>query len=152
MNQNKISLFTLCGAVGLLAGCATEPVSHVVSAPPPPAPTATQQVIVTQQPQQVIVTQQQPQPQQVVMAVAPNGATTSYVVLQAPPAPQPPQAIPMQPSSQHTWIAGYWTWQNNRYEWMAGRWEVPPFAGARWENPRTVNEGGAFRFYEGRWI
>src|ERR1039458_144048 len=28
-----------CSALGLLAGCASEPESHVVSAPPPPAPT-----------------------------------------------------------------------------------------------------------------
>ena len=150
MNQNNTSLFTLCGALALLAGCATERESHVVNAPPPPAPTSPQQVIVTQHPQQVIVTQQQPQ--QVVTTVAPNGATTSYVVLQAPPASQPPQAIPAQPSPQHVWIAGYYTWQNNRYEWMAGRWDVPPFSGARWQNPHTESEAGAFRFYEGRWM
>lgn len=107
-----------------------------------PAP---QPVYVTQ-PQQVVVTQ----PQQVVAtAVVPNGVN-SYIVVQAPPAPQP-EAVPARPSSQHAWIAGYWTWQNNRYAWMAGHWEVPPHATAAWVNPRWVPESGAYRFYEGYW-
>jgi hypothetical protein len=149
MSSKLITLTAVCGALTFLGGCATEPTSHVVSAPPPGAPTNTQQVLVTQQPQQVVVTQP---PQQVVTTTAASGVTTSYVVLQAPPAPQAPQAIPTQPSSRHVWINGYWTWQNNRYEWMAGHWEVPPFPGAKWENPRVENEAGAYRFYEGRWI
>jgi hypothetical protein len=151
MNYNKTSLFTFCGIVGLFAGCATEPVSHVVSAPPPASPTTTQQqVVVTQQPQQVIVTQQPAQ--QVVTTVNAAGVATSYVVLQAPPAPQAPQAVPARPSSSHVWIDGYWTWRNARYEWMAGHWEVPPFDGAKWESPRSQTEGNSIRFYEGRWI
>jgi hypothetical protein len=148
MNSKTTYLFALCGGIALLAGCTSQPTSHVLSAPPPPSPTTTQPVVVTQQPQHVIVTPQQ----QVVTTVSPSGASTSYVVLQAPPAPQVPQAIPAQPSAQHVWIEGYWTWQNNRYEWMAGHWDVPPFQGARWEKPRVQSEAGAFRFYEGRWI
>jgi hypothetical protein len=109
----------------------------------------TQQVVLAPQPQQVVVASPT---QQVVATVAPSGAVTSYVVVQAPPAPQAPQAIPAQPSAQHVWLGGYWTWRNDRYEWMAGHWELPPFGGARWENPRVESEAGAFRFYEGRWI
>jgi len=71
--------------------------------------------------------------------------------MQAPPAPQAPQAIPARPSSEHVWIDGYWTWQNNRYEWMAGHWELPPSSSAKWEYPHYASEGGAYRFYEGRW-
>lgn len=142
MKSHPTPLFALCGAFALLAGCANEPESHMVSAPPPASPTSTQ-------PQQVLVTQQQPQ--QVVTTVAASGATTSYVVLQAPPAPQAPQAIPTQPSSSHVWIDGYWTWRNNRYEWMAGHWEVPPFSGAKWVAPRSESQSGAIRFYEGHW-
>jgi hypothetical protein len=144
-------LLTTVSALGFLAGCATEPESHLVTAPPPAAPTATpgmapapQQVVVTQ-PQQVVVAQ----PQQVVaVAAAPVG--TSYIVTQAPPAPQP-EAVPPRPSSQHVWVPGYWTWQNNRYAWMAGHWEQPPTSTAVWVNPRWEPEGGAFRFYEGHW-
>lgn len=147
MNSKTTSLSALVGGLAFLAGCTSRPVSHVLSAPPPPSPTTTQ-TVVAQPPQQVIVTPQQ----QVVTTVSPAGASASYVVLQAPPAPQAPQAIPSRPSAQHVWIDGYWTWQNNRYEWMAGHWDVPPFQGAKWQNPRVESEAGAFRFYEGRWI
>ncbi len=153
MKTQKItSLLALCGALGLLAGCTTEPTSHLVTAPPPPPPTATpgavivpQQVVVTQ-PQQVVVAQ----PQQVVAVAATPTSVASYIVVQAPPAPQP-EAVPAQPSSQHVWVAGYWTWQNNRYAWMAGHWEVPPYSTSVWIKPRSESEGGAVRFYEGYW-
>ena len=142
MKTSPLTLvFALCGALGFLAGCASEPSSHLVTAPPPAAPTSSPQVVVAQ-PQQIIVTQ----PQQVTVP-----AGTSYVVMQAPPASQPPEAVPARPSSQHVWINGYWTWQNNRYEWMSGHWEVPPSSNAKWVNPRWDSEGGAFRFYEGHW-
>jgi hypothetical protein len=142
MNPTKItSLLLLCSALAF-AGCASEPDSHLVTAPPPPAPgTAPAQA-------QVVVVTQQPQP---AVAVVSGQAVNSYVVMQAPPAPQPPEAIPAQPTSQHVWVAGYWTWQNNRYAWMAGHWELPPHSGATWVNPRWTPEGNAVRFYEGYW-
>lgn len=144
MNPTKVtSLILLCSALALLGGCASEPDSHLVTAPPPPAPGTAP----APQPQVVVVTQ--PQAQAVVVANQP--VANSYVVMQAPPAPQPPEAIPAQPSYQHVWVAGYWTWQNNRYAWMAGHWEVPPHSGAKWVNPRWEPESGAFRFYEGYW-
>lgn len=110
----------------------------MVSAPPPPAPTAT-----------VMVT---PQPAPPVQAVTATPTTTPgvYVITQAPPAPQP-EAVSVQPSSSHMWVPGYWTWRNNRYEWMAGHWEVPPRSNATWVAPRFERESGAFRFYEGYW-
>ncbi len=76
--------------------------------------------------------------------VAPAG--TSYVVVQAPPAPQP-EAVPERPSTRHVWIPGYWTWQNSRYAWMAGHWEVPPFTGAVWVAPRYHGRN----YYRGHW-
>jgi hypothetical protein len=152
MNTPKtISLAGLCGAFGFLAGCASDPDSHLVTAPPPPPPTATAGYVAPAQPVPVQVAV----PQQTQSVYTPATATTpatvtSYVVTQAPPAPQP-EAVPPRPSSSHVWIAGYWTWQNSRYAWMAGHWEVPPYTGATWVNPRWEPEGTAFRFYEGRW-
>lgn len=117
----------LAGAVALLAGCESTPESHVISAPPPAAPSA----VVVAQPQQT-------QPSQV-------------VVVQAPPVVQQ-EAVSARPSSDHTWIAGYWTWRNNRYEWIAGRWELPPRSSAVWVAPRWERlSDGTYRFYEGYW-
>ncbi len=152
--NTKYSLLALgvSAALGLMAGCASDPDSHLVSAPPPPAPTLAPGAV---PPGQTVVTPQvvvaQPQQQIYTPATATTPATvTSYVVTQAPPAPQP-EAVPPRPSSSHVWVAGYWTWQNERYAWMAGHWETPPYTGATWINPRWAPEGTAFRFYEGHW-
>jgi hypothetical protein len=126
------------GAIALLAGCASEPESHIVSAPPPPAPT-TSAVVTTV-----------PAPTTVAVPVA-NAAPGTVVVMQAPPAPPPPEAMPPRPSTSHIWIPGYWTYRNNQYAWMAGRWEVPPRSGAVWVAPRWEQDRGAYRFYEGYW-
>lgn len=133
-----------CGLLGLFSGCASGPDSHMVSAPPPPPPT-----------QSVTTTTTTNTP--VAMAVQnPGYATTSVpgvsttIVTQAPPALQQ-EVVLAQPSSQHVWIAGYWTWRNNRYEWMAGRWVLPPSSGAVWVAPRWERDGTAYRFYEGYW-
>lgn len=137
------SLLAVASALALMGGCATEPESHLVTAPPPASPNGTQQVVVTQQQPMVMA-----QPQQVVATNVAPGPT--YVVMQAPPAPQP-EAVPPRPSSQDVWLAGYWTWRDNRYAWMAGHWERPPTNATRWVNPRWEPENGAYRFYEGYW-
>ena len=130
----------LCGALVFLAGCASEPESHVVSSPPPPAPTATMAVTAPAPTTTTVATP-------VAVANTPNGAV---VITQAPPAVVP-EAVTARPSSEHVWVSGYWTWRNSRYEWMAGHWEVPPRTDAKWVPPRWEPERGAFRFYEGYW-
>jgi WXXGXW repeat (2 copies) len=132
--------FGLMGALALFAGCSSEPDSHVVSAPPPPAPgTVAAPVTVTTQ-----TTTTGP-----VAAVQPQPAST-IVVTQAPPAAQA-EVVLAQPTPNHVWIAGYWTWRDNQYEWMAGHWELPPSPNATWVAPRWEPENGAYRFYEGYW-
>jgi hypothetical protein len=135
--------FALIG-FGLLAGCVSEPESHVVSAPPPPPPTtsnATTTTTTTQQSAPVVVRQASDDP---------NQRSQTIIVTQAPPTPQP-EAVIARPSPNHIWIPGYWTWQNNRYEWMAGHWELPPAPGSVWVAPRWETENGGYRFYEGYW-
>jgi hypothetical protein len=82
-------------------------------------------------------------------------ATTSPVVsttviTQAPPALQQ-EVVMAQPSPQHVWLPGYWTWRNSRYEWMAGHWELPPSTSTAWIAPRWEQQGNAYKFYEGYW-
>lgn len=127
---SPLSLLLLCGVAALLGGCASEPESHVVSAPPPGAPVAAQATVAYATP-------------------APTAQST-IVVTQAPPAPQQ-EIVSARPSGDHVWVGGYWTWRNNRYEWVAGHWAVPPRSGATWVPPRWEQEGGAYRFYEGYW-
>lgn len=70
--------------------------------------------------------------------------------MQVPPAVQQEVAL-AQPSSKHVWLPGYWTWNNNRYEWMAGHWELPPTAASVWVAPRWEQQGTAYKFTEGYW-
>jgi len=152
----QVSLLT--SALAMLAGCSSEPVSHVVSAPPPGTP---QTQLVVAQPQQAtqVVVAQQPNSQMVV-ATQPNGqlvavptaqAPGTIIVMQAPPQLQQ-EVVLAQPSSDHKWVPGYWTWRDARYEWMAGHWELPPSSGATWIAPHSERlSNGTFRFYEGYW-
>jgi len=132
------ALAALCATAAFLAGCATEPESHLVSAPPPPAPNTA--VIITP----AVTTTQTTQTTQ----TTPTG---TVVITQLAPPAMPAEIVTARPSSDYGWVAGSWTWRNNRYEWLAGRWEKPPYSGARWNASRWESENGAYRFYEGYW-
>jgi len=137
--RHVAALTVMTGGIALLTGCGSYPESHVVSAPPPSSPQT-----------QLVVAQQQ-QPAQVVVAGSVQQPAGTIIVMQAPPAVQQ-EVVLAQPSSDHKWIPGYWTWRNNRYEWMAGHWELPPSSSAVWTAPRweRTSDGG-YRFYEGFW-
>jgi len=77
-------------------------------------------------------------------------AVNTVIVTQAPPALQA-EVVLAQPTPQHVWLAGYWTWRDERYEWMAGHWELPPTVSSVWVAPRWEQQGNAYRFYEGYW-
>ena len=142
------SLVTCCSALVLVAGCDTEPDSHLVSAPPP----SRAMVVTTTTTTPVVVANPA-----VVMG---NGAyvatatgmpaVSTIIVSQAPPAPQQ-ELVLAQPSPQHVWLVGYWTWRNDRYEWMAGHWQLPPYGTSVWVSPTWEQEGNAYRFHEGYW-
>jgi hypothetical protein len=148
--QGRVTLrivptFAVLGAIALATGCSSGPDSHVVSAPPPASPT------VVQTPTVVTTTTQQTTPATQTTYVAPaNSPANTIYVTQAPPAMQQ-EVVLARPSSSHVWVPGYWTWRNDRYEWMAGHWEIPPRANATWVAPRWEREGNAYRFYEGYW-
>lgn len=127
----------VASALALFAGCESTPESHVVSAPPPANPVPGQPVVVQSQPTQVVVPSNMP--------------AGTVLVTQAPPALQQ-EVVQARPSSDHAWVPGYWTWRNNRYEWMAGHWEIPPTTNAVWVAPRWERlSDGSYRFYEGYW-
>ncbi len=130
-----------CGVLSLFAGCTSEPESHLVSAPPPPPPSSAPAGTVYSA----------PSPSQPTVAAVPGPAGASaIVVMQAPPALQQ-EVPPPRPSSDHVWVAGYWSWRSDHYEWVPGRWQIPPRAGATWVPPRWQPEGSSWRFYDGYW-
>jgi len=131
-----------CGALALFGGCASEPESHVVSAPPPPAP-----AVVPPGASNTTVTTQTTSAPNGMPAAAP---ATTVTTTQAPPAAQA-EVVLAQPGPDYKWVPGFWTWRNSQYEWMAGHWEVPPHADSTWMAPHWEPTNGGYRFYEGYW-
>jgi len=135
-----MSVFSLVGTVAIVTGCVSEPNSRIVSAPPPTAQTGagTQTVVV-------------PTNQHAQVAASSGSASAPVVVIQQPPPAAQQENAPLRPTSNHVWVAGYWVWRNDRYEWTPGQWVIPPQYGAVWVPPRWEREGNAFRFYDGYW-
>jgi hypothetical protein len=77
--------------------------------------------------------------------------SADVIVRQAPPAPQSVTAIGRAPGPKYVWTGGYYRWSGSRYVWVAGRWAVPPRAGAVWVAPRWDSRNGGFVFVAGRW-
>jgi WXXGXW repeat (2 copies) len=143
------SVSACCGALGLLAGCASQPESHMVSSPPPPSPTRSVTTTTTTTTPDTMPAMVSGNPANVIVTTASPAAGTT-IVTEAPPALQSDVML-AQPSPSYVWIAGYWTWRSERYEWVAGHWEMPPNPGSVWVAPRSEQQGNAYRFTEGYW-
>ena len=144
----SISALLACGTLSLLTGCATQPESHVVSAPPPPAPvrsTVTTTTTTTPDTMPVVVSN----PDRVLFTPATPAVSTTVVTV-APPTLQT-DVVLAQPSPKYVWLAGFWSWRNDRYEWVAGHWQLPPSSSAVWVAPRWEQQGNAYKFTEGYW-
>lgn len=56
-----------------------------------------------------------------------------------------------QPMAGHVWIAGNWTWQNNRWVWVDGHYERQR-AGYQWQDGRWEPRNGSWHWVSGQWI
>jgi hypothetical protein len=64
-----------------------------------------------------------------------------------PPPPPPVAYVEPAPGPEFVWVEGYWYPTGRHYEWHAGYWTQPPYAGAYWVRPHHDGE----RFFEGYW-
>jgi hypothetical protein len=80
-------------------------------------------------------------------------ATTTYVVANPPPPPfLPTEVIPVRPDSAAVWVGGYWAFNSNRrYEWVEGRWEIPPPQCRVFVAPHWAHHGDGFVYVRGYW-
>ena len=117
--------------LAVLAGCAAPPA-------PPPAPASIPVAVAAPPAAPVLVG---------------NGSVAPVMIIVAEPPPPAPQRefVTARPTADHIWVAGFWCWYNDRYEWQAGRWELPPTPSATWVPPRWEREGEGYRFFAGYW-
>ena len=82
---------------------------------------------------------------------APRPATNrATFAVQAPPASRK-EAILDRPSPRHVWVSGYWVLSDGKYDWVAGRWELPPRGKDTWVAPRWQRRDNGYAFSEGFW-
>jgi hypothetical protein len=68
---------------------------------------------------------------------------------------RPPHAIVEErgrpPSPRHVWVSGYQRWDGRHYEWVRGKWELPPPRHAHWVRHRWVHRRHGWVLVRGYW-
>lgn len=73
-------------------------------------------------------------------------------VPEEPPLPQF-ETAPVKPADSSVWVPGFWDWSERdaSWQWVAGRWEVPPRPGAVWVPPSHARSGNGWVLTRGGW-
>jgi hypothetical protein len=86
----------------------------------------------------------------VMLCAAPAEAARVYVSI-APP-PLVVETIPVAPSPNHVWIAGYHRWDGHAYLWVKGHYVIAPRAHAVWVPGHwSHHHSHGWYWVEGRW-
>lgn len=87
-----------------------------------------------------------------VVYASPPQSPGAYQVQQVPPMPAPiPEAPTTQPSSDTTWVPGYYSYNGNGYTWVSGHWEAPPTGTHVFVSPHWEQRNGSYVFVPGYW-
>jgi hypothetical protein len=73
------------------------------------------------------------------------------VYIGTPPPPLRYEVVPVAPAPGYVWIGGYWGVEGNRYVWVPGRWQRPPYGGAYWYHPHYDHYDKGWEYHEGHW-
>ena len=79
---------------------------------------------------------------------------SAYTVQSVPPAPtsQPYEQMPPQPSRDAVWVRGHYEYTGNGYQWVAGRWDIPPSGMHTWIEPTwQPAANGGYIYTRGHW-
>jgi hypothetical protein len=80
----------------------------------------------------------------------PTVAQVGIYIGHAPP-PLREEVRPAMPGVGYAWVDGYWGWQGNRYVWINGRWDHPPYEGGVWNHPHYDHYRQGWQYHEGHW-
>jgi hypothetical protein len=75
------------------------------------------------------------------------GQVSVSIAIGAPPPPRVVRVLPRSPGPDFVWIPGYWYPVGHHYKWHDGYYTRPPYAGARWIEPRHDGRN----YYTGFW-
>ncbi|MDH2909439.1 MAG: BcpO-related WXXGXW repeat protein [Candidatus Eremiobacteraeota bacterium] len=76
---------------------------------------------------------------QIISLIAPPAIPSSSYLQPAPPAPN------------SMWIPGYWNWNGNAYNWVAGRWTYAPSPGLVWTPSYWQATPAGYLYHSGYW-
>jgi hypothetical protein len=74
----------------------------------------------------------------------------AYAGYYGPPAPRP-EYYGYAPGSGYVWTPGYYVWAGRGYNWVGGRWTLPPRPHARWVEGRYERRNGHADYSGGHW-
>jgi hypothetical protein len=87
-----------------------------------------------------------------VPAFAPSAANAQVRITIGRRPPQLRREVrPPPPQEYAVWVQGYWTYDGRQYVWQPGSWQVVQ-QGHRYRQPRWIQRGNEWAFYEGRWV
>ncbi len=72
-------------------------------------------------------------------------------LLDKPLPPSTTDSVEDQPTPQHVYVSGHWTWKDGAYTWVSGAWELPPSNSAEWVAPRWEKKDNGYALKEGYW-
>jgi len=79
------------------------------------------------------------------------GSREELYATEAPPPPQNEVIVGVAPSPTHIWIGGYWTWHQNGWYWVRGRWAARPRHDAVWVQGRWDHHPRGYVWVGGHW-
>jgi hypothetical protein len=79
------------------------------------------------------------------------GCGHSYIAASYGPPPPRYGAMGYAPGPGYMWADGYWDRAGSGWNWVGGRWVMPPHGRAVWVRPEWRREGNRWRFHRGYW-
>ena len=86
------------------------------------------------------------------LALSACGGGSTYVAARIGP-PPPPRAgfVGVAPGPGYVWTDGFWDLRGGRWNWVDGRWLLPPRSRMVWVPAHWTERHGRYYFVRGHW-